>query len=233
MPGPFHYHIRGYSQGKSIDDEGAAAGVGTDELILGIDSVRAYIPFIGGHPDLFINTGQFAKLLDIPVHGLVGQIWKCLIVFKGDILVLFQNGFGDIVQLDGDAVGRLDGSDFNMVSFDVAAAEVVGVGVPKAGEAAEEQHIPHRIQEGLLGRQLQRPDLFDFLLGQVNDTLLRLFEGRMEGFIAAVCVESFLGGPVQEPFKVEFLRPVTSSGSYSFLSPFFFRGVRRDFVSLR
>ncbi len=39
-----------------------------------------------------------------------------------------------------------EGRDLDVVAFDIAAAEAVDVGVPEAGEAAEEKDVPEGIQ---------------------------------------------------------------------------------------
>ncbi len=48
MAGPFHHDVRGDAQGQGVDDEGAAAGVGTDEFPLGLDLVGADVALVGG-----------------------------------------------------------------------------------------------------------------------------------------------------------------------------------------
>ena len=57
MAGPFHHDVRGDAQRESIDDEGAAAGVGADQFPLGLDFVGAYVALVGGDADLLIDTG--------------------------------------------------------------------------------------------------------------------------------------------------------------------------------
>ena len=146
MTGPFHHDVRGDAKGEGIDDEGAAAGVGADEFPLGLDLVGADVTLVGGDADLLIDTGQLAQLLDVAVHRLVGVVRKGLVVFERSVLVFLQDGLGNLVQLDGNAVCRLDGRDLDVVAFDIAAAEVVDVGVPDAEEAAEEKDVPEGIQ---------------------------------------------------------------------------------------
>jgi len=95
VAGPFHHDVRSDAQGQSVDDEGAATGVGADQFPLGLDLVGANVALVGGDADFLIDTGQLAQLLD------------------------------------------------------VATAKVVDVRMPEAGEAAEEEDVPDRIQEGL------------------------------------------------------------------------------------
>ncbi len=41
MAGPLHHDVRGDAEGEGVDDEGAATGMGADELPLGLDLVGA------------------------------------------------------------------------------------------------------------------------------------------------------------------------------------------------
>lgn len=127
MAGPFHHDIRRDAEGEGVDDEGAAAGVGTDEFPLGLDYVGADITLVGGDADLLVDTGEFAQFLDVAVHRLVRVVRKGLVVLEGGILVFLKDGLGDLVQFDGNAVRRLDGRYLNVVALDVAATEIVDV----------------------------------------------------------------------------------------------------------
>ena len=74
MAGPFHHDVRSDAQGQSVDDEGAAAGVGADEFPLGLDLVGSDVALVGGDANLLIDTSEFAQLLDVAVHRLVGVV---------------------------------------------------------------------------------------------------------------------------------------------------------------
>ena len=173
MTGPFHHDVRGDAEGEGIDDEGTSAGVGADEFPLGLDLVGADVALVGGDADLLIDAGELAQLLDVAVHRLVGVVRQGLVVLEGGVLVFLQNIPGNLVQLDGDAVRRLDGRDLDVVALDVTAAEVVDVRVPEAGEAAEQEDIPDRIQVGLGFGEFQVADAGDFLFSEVYDLPLR------------------------------------------------------------
>ena len=149
VAGPFHHDVRGNAEGQGVDDEGAAAGMGSDQLPLGLDLVGADIALVGGDADLLIDTSEFAQLLDVAVHRLVGVVRQSLVVLEGGVLVFLQNSLGNLVQFDGDAVRCLDGRDLDVIALDVAATEIVDIGVPEAGEAAEEEDVPDGIQVGL------------------------------------------------------------------------------------
>ena len=149
MAGPFHHDVRGDAEGQGVDDEGAAAGMGADELPLGQDLVGADVALVGGDADLLVDSGQTAQLLDVAVHRLVGVVRQGLVVLEWGVLVFIKNGLGNLVQFDGDAVRHLDGRDLGVVALDIASSEVVDIGVPEAGEAAEEEDVPDGIQVGL------------------------------------------------------------------------------------
>ena len=147
--------------------------MGADEFPLGLDLVGADVALVGGDADLFIDAGEATQFLDVAVHRLVGVVRQGLAVLERGVLVFLQDGLGDFVQFDGKAVGRLLGRDFNVVALDIAASEVVDVGVPEAGEAAEEEDVPDRIQIGLGFGEL------DVLLEsrQIDTHRLHLLEG--------------------------------------------------------
>ena len=192
MAGPFHHDVRGDAEGQGVDDEGAAAGMGADELPLGQDLVGADVALVGGDADFLIDTGQLAQRV----------VRQGLVVLEGGVLVFFQNIPGDLVQLDGNAIRRLDGRDLDVVALNVAATKVVDIGVTEAGEAAEQEDVPDRIQVGLGFREFQVADAGDFLFSEVNDLPLRHLQGRVELLIVKVGVVSPVGGPVQEPAEI-------------------------------
>jgi len=202
VTGPFHYDVRGDAEGEGVDDEGAATGVGADEFPLGLDLVGADVAFVGGDADFLIDAGELAQLLDVAVHRLVGVVRQSLVILEGGVLVFLQNIPGNLVQLDGDAVRRLDGRDLDVVALDVAAAEVVDVGVAEAGKAAEQEDVPDRIQVGLGFGEFQVADAGDFLFSEVYDLPLRHLQGRVEFLIVQVGVVSPVGRPVQEPAEI-------------------------------
>ena len=167
MAGPFHHDVRSDAQGQSVDDEGAAAGVGADEFPLGLDLVGSDVALVGGDADLLIDTGQLAQFFDVAVHRLIRVVRQGLVVLEGGVLVFLQNIPGNLVQIDGDAVRCLDGRDLDVIALDVATAEVVDVGVPEAGEATEQEDVTDGIQVGLGLREFLVTDAGDFLLGEV------------------------------------------------------------------
>ena len=114
-----------------------------------MDLVGTDVALVGGDADFLIDTGELTQLLDVAVHSLVGVVRQGLVVLEWGVLVFIKNGLGNLVQFDGDAVRRLDGRDLDVVALDIASSEVVDIGVPEAGEAAEEEDVPDGIQVGL------------------------------------------------------------------------------------
>ena len=196
MAGPFHHDVGRDTEGQGVDDEGAAAGVGADQFPLGLDLVGADVALVGGNADFLIDAGELAQLLDVAVHGLIRVVRQGLVVLEGGVLVFLQNIPGNLVQLDGDAVRRLDGRYLDVVALDVAAAEVVDVGVPEAGEATEEEDVPDGIQVGLGLGEFQVPDTGDLILCQIDDLTLRHFERRAEFLIIQIGIVAPVGRPV-------------------------------------
>jgi len=202
VAGPFHHDVGRDAEGEGVNDEGAAASMGADEFPLRLDLVGSGVALVGGDADFLIDTGEFAQFLDIAVHRLVGVVRQGLVVLEGGVLVFLQNIPGDLVQFDGDAVRCLDGRDLDMVALDVAAAKVVDVGVPEAGEAAEQEDVPDGIQVGLGFGEFQVADAGNLFLGEIDDLSLRHLQGRVELLIVQVGVVAPVGCPVQEPAEV-------------------------------
>ena len=131
MAGPFHHDIRSDAEGQGVDNEGTAASIGADKFPLGLDLVSSDVALVGSDADLLIDAGELAQQFDVAVHRLVGVVREGLVVLEGGVLVFLQNIPGNLVQFDGNAVRSLDGSDFDVVALDVAAAKVVDIGVPE------------------------------------------------------------------------------------------------------
>ena len=101
VAGPFHHDVWGDAEGEGVDYVGAAAGVSANQLPLGLNLVGADVALVGGDADLFIDAGEFAQLLDVAVHRLVGVVRQGLSILEWGVLVFLQDGLGDFVQFDG------------------------------------------------------------------------------------------------------------------------------------
>ena len=121
-----------------------------------------------------------AEVFDATVHGLVGVAGKGPVACEGDILILLEDGLGGFVQFNGHAVTCFDCSYLNVVALNIGFAEVVGIGVAKAGKAAEEEDVSDGLQ-ARCSTKVQISDLGQFLFCKVNDFVLRLLESGFEG----------------------------------------------------
>ena len=124
MPRPFHHHLRRNTQRECIADEGATTGVRTHQFALRRYEVDAFIALVVGFPHRLVDTGQLRQLLQIVVHLLVADDRQYLVPLECHMLVFIEDRPAVIIQLDYEAVGRLDGRNFDMSIFDIAAAQV-------------------------------------------------------------------------------------------------------------
>ena len=82
MAGSFHDDVGGDPHGQSLDDEGAAAGVGSHKFPLGVNRIGSHVSLVGGEADRLVNLGQLAEVLQAPVHGLVGEFREGFSYFR-------------------------------------------------------------------------------------------------------------------------------------------------------
>ena len=121
--------------------------MGPDQLPFGTDPVDTGVALVGRYADLLVDTGKPAQFLDVPIHRLIGVVGQGFIVLERHTFVFLKDGLRHVVELYGNAVGRLDRRDFDMVTLYVASAKVIDIGVPKAGETAEEEYVTGMITE--------------------------------------------------------------------------------------
>ncbi len=104
MAGPLHHHLGRDAAGESEANKGAAASMGANHLILRegfLDTATGSVVCPG---DRFVETCQFAKVLQIPVHQLIGEYRQRPTSREVLVFVLIQNGLGETVQVDGKSV---------------------------------------------------------------------------------------------------------------------------------
>ena len=222
VAGPFHDNLRWDAAGEGEADEGAAAGMGAYHLILGeglFDTVAATVADPG---DGLVESGQLAKVLQVAVHELVRQYRQCTAKREFLVLVLVQDGLGETVQVDGQAVVGLDGGHVHRVPFDVRLLEVGQIGIPERGEGTEAEavlgllhtagilylllvllavHVKEFHLGAVLG-DLEVVQVQQLFLSEEDDRLLQDLElgpVRLDGKLMAVALAD---GPVQEPAQV-------------------------------
>ena len=154
--------------------------MGADERPFGMDRIGPHVALVGSDADRVVDFGQLAKFLKAAVHGLVGERRKGFVVLEWDVLVLFKDGLCNVVQFDGHTVNCFYGGHVYVVPFDVAAAKVVGIGVPQAGETAEKEDVPDGLQLGT--DQVKVSDSLHLIFGKEENGVLRLLERGLEGF---------------------------------------------------
>ena len=118
----------------------------TEQSIFRRHLIDALIPLVVGLADGFVDTSKFSKLLEVLIHPLVSDHGQCLVVLKYHILILLQDSFAVLVELDDQTVRSLNRSDFDMIFLDVASSEIVDIRVSQSSEALEEEDIPHTIK---------------------------------------------------------------------------------------
>ena len=122
VPRPFHHDLRRNTQGKGITDKGTPTSVRTEQGILRSNFIDTLVPFVVGLADRLIDTSKFGELLEVLSHPLVGDHGECLVVLKYHILVLLQDSFAVLVELDNQTIRSLDRSDFDVILLDIASS---------------------------------------------------------------------------------------------------------------
>jgi len=121
---PFHHDLRRDAGGQGKADEGAASGMSADEFVFGLCALLSLSSPICYAGDGRIEFAEFAEILQVVVHLLVGDYRQGLVPGDGLVLVFVQDPFGDVVQVNRKAVCGLDGGDVDAVVIDVAAPQV-------------------------------------------------------------------------------------------------------------
>ena len=142
MAGPFHHDLRRNTAGEGKADEGTTAGVGAYHLILREGLLYTFPTTVAGTGDGLIEPSQFAEVLQVAVHQLVGQDRQRQVVREGLLLIFLQDLLGETVQLDGQAVVGLHRGDIHHTVLNVGPFEVGHVRITEAGESAEAETVP-------------------------------------------------------------------------------------------
>ena len=111
VAGPFHHDLRRDATGEGQADEGAAAGVGAQHLVLGkglLDTLAGTEAYTG---DGIVESAELAQVLQIVIHLLVGNHRQGVVPNGLQVLVLFEYGFGIVIEVNGQAVVGLLGGD--------------------------------------------------------------------------------------------------------------------------
>ena len=142
VAGPFHDHLRRDAAGEGQADEGAAAGMGAQHLILGeglLDPLASTETYPG---DGIIEAAELAQVLQVVIHLLVGNHRQGVVANGLQILVLVEYGFGIGVQINGQAVVGLLGGNVDVLVRNVLLPEVIHIRETEGREGAEAEKVP-------------------------------------------------------------------------------------------
>ena len=141
VAGPFHYDLWGNAAGEGEADEGAAAGVGADQLPFGVglaDSLSAAEIDTGYG---FVEPAQFTQFLQVAVHPLVADDRKRKSFREVAVLIFLNDFFGEGVEVDGNTVVGLLRGDVQIAVVDVCASYLRHIRVPQGCEGAEAEKV--------------------------------------------------------------------------------------------
>ena len=225
MAGPFHHDLGRDAGGQCEADEAAAAGVRADLCPLGEHLGFAAAIAVAGFGDRLVEAAQLAEILQVLVHLLVGDDGQHVVARQ--VGIFGQDGLRHGVEVDVQAVVGLLGGEVHHVAIDVGAAELGHVGVAKACEGAEAEHVAGLLKgAGFLNGFLVFVAFmvleFDFgaVLGnlvfvqgeeffvvQEDDGLFGQLELGFVGLDGDFAGVAFADGPVDEPEEVLVLLP--------------------------
>ena len=140
--------------------------------------------------------GPKPEFLKVPVHRLVLDHRKYLIVGEWEVFVFLKNLPGNSVQINRNTIRGLDSCYLDMVFLNIILSEIVGIGMPKSRETAKEKHIPDGFQVRKTGWNLQMLDPLKFGFGEIYDFFLRGLQSRTETLIGQIGVIAMLCRPV-------------------------------------
>lgn len=222
MTGPFHDDVGGDAHGEGVADEGAAAGVGAEDGVLGLRLFNALAVLVVNLGDGGVESGQLGQFLQIVVHLLVADNRKNGAAGEDAVFVFLKDGLGVLVEFDGNLVVSLDGGYVYYAIHNIGRLQVAHIGIAERGEAAEAEHVLHPIQATGEGNRLfvllalvcpqfdlgaglgnfvvvQAHELFPV---QEDDGFVRCLELGMEALVVGGGIVAFPGCPVQEPFEI-------------------------------
>ena len=222
VAGPFHYDLRRDAAGEGETDESPAAGVGADERPFGVGLLN----FLAGAEEHFgnrsVEAAEFAEVFEVGVHLLVGYYRQGEAVRVFVVLIFVENGFGETVEVDREAVVGLLGGDIEAVSDNVASFDFGHIRISEAGECAEAEEVAGlgegsgflhgllifeavhigEFDLGPVGRNLIVVEFEQLVFGEEDDRLFEDLEFRAVLVYLLLLAVVLADGPVEEPFEV-------------------------------
>ena len=142
MASPLHDYLRWDAAGEGEADEGTTAGMGADEFVFGLCAFLSLSGPIGYAGDGRIELANFAEILQVVIHLLVGDNRKGSAIGEALVFIFGQDLLGERIEIDGEPVVGFLGGDVHGILDDVSALKVSHIGVAQAGEGAEAEHVP-------------------------------------------------------------------------------------------
>ena len=116
--------------------------MGADEFVFGRCNITPLITLVEGFAYRFGYVCQLTEFFQLRIHFLVGDHREGLITRKGNILVFVQDSLCYLVEFDPYAIGCLDRCNVDKRILYIAFFQVLHIGVPETGVAAENEDIP-------------------------------------------------------------------------------------------
>lgn len=177
---------------------------------------------VAGPGDGLVEAGQLAKVLQVPVHQLIGKYRQRPATRELLVFVLIQDGLGKTIQVDGQPVIGLDRSNVHCIALDVRALKVGQVRVTERGEGTEAETVPGldktagilhllrvllpvhigQLHLGAVSGHLKMVQVQQFFLGQEDDGLLQHLELGPVALDRVLLSVSLTQRPVQEPAEI-------------------------------
>ena len=95
VAGPLHYYLWRDAAGQCEADEGTTAGVGAYEFVFRFGFFYSLPGTIEDRCDGFVYLAQFAEVLQIVVHFLIGDDRKGEVAGKFAVFVFIKDGLGE------------------------------------------------------------------------------------------------------------------------------------------
>ena len=141
MTGPFHHDLRRDALREGKADEGAPGGVGADERPLGVGLLHSLSGAVADDGDGVCEAAEFAEVLEVVVHLLVGDDRKGKAHRKFRVLVLFEYRLCVLAKVYRESIVGLLGGDVDFVISDVGALERRHIGISERCEGAEAEEV--------------------------------------------------------------------------------------------
>ena len=98
-----------------------------DKFPLFLNLVFSLVTCVRGDTNGLINTRELAEFLKVPIHRLILDHRKYLIVGEWEVFVFLKDFSGNAVQLYRNAIRGLDSRYLDMVFFNIILSEIISI----------------------------------------------------------------------------------------------------------